>query len=133
MSEESEGGGASEEEVPPPPPPPKRARLTREEEAARRQANKEDTTASNLRNRLLRRFGEDKVKKNDGTLPSESKKQVEMLITCFERMRGLEDGKGVETRTRVVTVGLSTVLPRDDIRCVARCSLDLLLGACATR
>ena len=48
-------------------------------------------------------------------------------------MRGLEDGKGVETRTRVVTVGLSTVLPRDDIRCVARYSLDLLLGACATR
>jgi hypothetical protein len=71
--------------------------------------------SDNLRNRLIAAFGSDNVKKKDGKLPSEAQQQEQMLITCFERMRGLEDGKGVDIRQRVVTIGLATVIPRKDI------------------
>ena len=99
-------------------PRPETVKRTREETANVRLEKKNDRSVDNLRNRLIDRFGLDYVKKVDGSLPSESLYQEQMMITCFERLRGLEDGKGVDIRERVVTCGLKTVIHehlREDI------------------
>jgi hypothetical protein len=94
---------------------PPKAKRTREETATARLDKKSDVSSDNLRNRLIRRFGAEYVKKVNGELPSEILQQEQMVVTCFERLRGLKDGHGVKDRTRVVTIGLSTVVTRPDI------------------
>ncbi|KAG5180629.1 hypothetical protein JKP88DRAFT_246735 [Tribonema minus] len=77
---------------------------------AKRQDRKDDRAEDNLRNRLIRAFGEQLVAKKDGTVCSQAQKQQEMLIRAFERARGLPQDTGEYIRAASVTARLDKVL-----------------------
>lgn len=74
---------------------------------------KDDLESDNLRNRLIKKFGDSCVRLKDGKLPSQLQKQQEMLIRAFRRIKG--DEGAVKTRTRVVTARLDKILLDDDV------------------
>lgn len=77
-------------------------------EAKRRKDAKADVTTDNLRNRLLKQFPQAVLLK-DGSLPSQSQNQVELLFrTATVLKHGVQTVR--ETRDRTVTVGLAKVL-----------------------
>lgn len=76
-----------------------------------RASKKLDTTRNNLRNRLFARFGS-LIHTIKGTLPSPDKGLVSLILRTFVKIKHGVDAN-LDERTRVVTVGLKTVLHDD--------------------
>lgn len=78
-----------------------------------RNVKKQTTTSSNLRNRLYWLLN-DSICKKDGSLPSSITKVVSLLLRTFAKLK-YGDSVNTNERTRVVTVGLRTVLHNDSL------------------